>query len=121
MVKFFLVSTVDNIATYEYYPEGNKSKECGIIALDIVSGKTTLVKKAEDDWSHIITSKSMNESRTAINRMREEIGKEPLQEEEFPVATEDYLYFYYAFHAIKRIEEYFMKGEVSKGGTVAWY
>ena len=31
MVKFFLVSTVDNIATYEYNPEGNKSKECGII------------------------------------------------------------------------------------------
>ena len=50
MVKFFLVSTDDNIATYEYYPEDDRSKECGIITLDIVSGKTLLKRLKKNLW-----------------------------------------------------------------------
>lgn len=67
MVKFFLVSTADNIATYEYYPEDDRSKECGIIALDIVSGETTLIKKAEKGF--------MNYAGYAMNRIEEYFGK----------------------------------------------
>ncbi len=71
MVKFFLVSTVDNIATYEYYPEDDRSKECGIITLDIISGETTLIKKAEIGF--------MNYAGHAMDRIEEyfEKGKVP--------------------------------------------
>ncbi len=121
MVKFYLISIIGNIATYEYYPDGDKSKGSGIITLDTVSGEINLVKKAEDDWSHIISAENMNDMQETINKMREENGEKHLSENEFPVATEDELYLYYASHAMDRIEEYFEKGEVPESGMVVWY
>lgn len=120
MVKFYLISLIDNIATYEYYPDGDQSKQSGIITLDIKTGEIILVKTAEEDWSSIITAESMNEMRNAINQMREEIGEKHLPEDELTVATEDELHYYYASYVMDRIEEYFEKREIPEHGIVAW-
>lgn len=121
MVKFYLISIIGNIATYEYFPDGDKSKACGIITLNTVSGEIILVKIAEEDWSNIITAESMNEMRNAINQICEEIGEKHLSEYELTVATEDELHYYYASYAMDRIEEYFKKGEVPESGMAMWY
>lgn len=49
MVKFYLISIVDNIVTYEYYPEDHTDKCCGIIILDTVSKIFSIEKTAEED------------------------------------------------------------------------
>lgn len=63
MVKFYLISLISNIATYEYYPDGDKSKVCGIITLNTVSGEIILVKKSENGY--------LNDAHHAMDRIEE--------------------------------------------------
>ena len=121
MVKFILKEKTDNKFVYEYFPEGDFSKEAGIIIVDTVAESVWVEKVAEEDFQRHTTADELNDMRNAINEMRAENGEPPLTEEELPTATEGSKWYYYANHAINRLCDLFNNGEEPTEGTVAWY
>ena len=121
MVKFRLKEKIGNTYTYEYFPEGDFSKEAGIIIVDTAVESVWVEKDAEEDLERHTTANELNDMRKAINEMRVENGEPPLTEEELPTATEGSSWYYYANHAINRLCDLFNSGEEPTEGTVAWY
>ena len=72
MVRFYLISIIGNIATYEYYPDGDKSKACGIITLNTESGEIILVQKSEDGY--------LNDAQHAMDKIEEYFEKGEIPE-----------------------------------------
>ena len=121
MVKFKLKEKAGNKFYYEYFPEGDFSKEAGIIIVDTVAESVWVEKDAEEDFECHTSANKLNDMRNAINEIRTENGGPPLTEEELPVATEGSRWYYYADHAINRLCDLFNNGEEPTEGTVAWY
>ncbi len=121
MVKFRLKEKNDNKYTYEYFPQGDFSKEAGIIIVDTVAESVWVEKVAEDDFERHTAADELNDMRNAINEMRAENGMPPLTEEELPTATEGSSWYYYANHAIDKLCDLFNSGEEPTEGMAAWY
>ena len=121
MVKFQLKEKTDNRFIYEYFPQGDFSKEAGIIIIDTVSESVWIEKVAEEDFECHTTADELNDMRNTINKMRAENGELPLTEEEIPTATEGSRWYYYANHATRKLCNLFNKGEKPTAGTVVWY
>lgn len=121
MVKFKLKEKADNKFIYEYFPEGDFSKESGIIIVNLPTETVLVEKVAEEDFECHTTADELNNMRNAINEMRAENGEAPLTEKELPSATEVSRWYYYANHAINKLCDLFNNGEEPIDGTVAWY
>ena len=122
MVTFNLCLENETEITYEYYPDGNKEQEPGIITLDITQMKIIRIIPAKEDFLVRHPASEINELRNSVNRMRIEAGESELTEEDWPSAKEDAEYFEYACHAIDKIEKlYKANGVFPKEGTVCWY
>lgn len=121
MLKYRLKEKNDNEYTYEYFPEGDYSKESGIIIVDTVADTVCLKRVAEKDFERYTTAEELNDMRNAINQMRAENGDSPLTEEELPIATEGSRWYYYANHAIDKLCGLINSGEEPAEGMVAWY
>ena len=121
MVKFKLKEKIKNKLIYEYFPDGDFSKEAGIIIVDIEVESVWVEKVAKEDFECHTSADELNDMRNAINEMRAENGKPPLTEEELPTATKGSRWYFYANHAINRLCDLFNNGEEPTEGTVAWY
>ena len=121
MVKFKLKEKSDNQFIYEYFPEGDFTKNAGIIVVDTGVESVFIKKVAEGDFERRATAKEMNELRDSVNEMRAENGEPLLTEEEWPSAKESSSWYYYANHAIDKLCDLFNNGEEPTQGTVAWY
>ncbi|MBQ7962861.1 MAG: hypothetical protein IJ289_09705 [Clostridia bacterium] len=121
MVKCRLKERADNKYTYEYIPEGDFSKDAGIIIVDTAAESVWVEKVSEDDYECHTTADELNNMRNAINEMRAENGEPPLTEEEFPTAIKGSMWHYYANHAIKKLCDLFNSGEVPTECIAAWY
>ena len=49
MLRYFLESIVNNIATYSYYPESTTSGK-GIVTIDMRTGVINIVRESTDDY-----------------------------------------------------------------------
>ena len=121
MVKFKLKNNIGNKYKYEYFAEGDFTKESGIIVVDTETKSVLVEKTAEKDFEYHTTADELNAMRNAINEMRSENGEAPLTEEELPCATEGSRCYYYANHAINRLCDLFNNGKEPSESTVAWY
>lgn len=122
MVVFNLHSEDETEIKYEYYPEGKKEYEPGIIIIDIIEMKIKEIIPSEQDFYIEHTAEEINELRNHANQMRIEEGKPEITEEEWPSAKECVEYFQYAQHAIEKIDEmYESSGVFPIEGIAAWY
>ena len=117
MVKFRLVEETGERLLYWYYPEGRFDEDYGIISVNRGTGDADIIKVAEGDYEHDIPPEEINEMIIAINQMKEELGETDFDELE----TESIHSVEYGDHAVSRIREAFLKGEVLREGTVMWY
>ena len=121
MVKFKLISKENDIYIYEYYPEGDFSKNSGIIKFNINKQEIEVLVIAEKDFVRIITAEELNESRESMNELRQEEGHPPFTEEEWPLAKEDIEHYFYASPVIDTIFNDFANGDLKEEGMIAWY
>ena len=117
MVKFIFAEETSAELIYWYYPEGNFDFEHGIIVCNKDTGSISIKRIAEGDYEREIPPEEMNELIVAINQMKEELGETDFLDME----TEPEHSVFYGDHAVERIRESFLKGEILKEGTVAWY
>ena len=122
MVIFTLHSENATEVKYEYYPEGKKDNNPGIIIIDIIKMQIKEIIPAENDFYVKHTAAEINELRDAANRMRIEEGRPEITEEEWPSAKDDIEYYKYAQHVIEKIDEmYESRGNFPSEGMAAWY
>ena len=121
MVSFALIEDNDNCAIYEYYPENKNNDDCGILTLFKNNGRVEITKLAADDFSRYVPVEELIEGREFWNRIRQEEGKDPLSEEEWPIPTKGFTSTFYADHAVSKIAKAYEKGEILRKGVVAWY
>lgn len=121
MVIFELTQHSDNFITYEYYPEGDKSKKPGTIELDTRSGDIHVLIPAEMERILSVSASQMNLLRDAMNEMQKEQGLPELTEDELPSASVDEEYYLYADHTIQKIAEAYNHGTILEKGTSMWY
>ena len=121
MVTFKLLYKSNTEIRYEYYPEDDKNCNAGLIGINILEDTIELLQPAERDIMHIIKAEELNSMRDSINELRKENGEPLLSEEELPTATEDSKYYWYASHAINKINKAYEEGCVLQEGTVVWY
>lgn len=121
MVKFYLAETIDDTRIYHYFVEGREDREYGIIKILANEMDAEIQRVAPDDFQRWIPVEEINELRNSVNKRRIEDGEPELTEDEWPIATEEYLETMYADHAIKRIIEALEQGEVLEKGIAVWY
>ena len=118
MVTFQLICKDDSGYLYEYFPEGDTSKKGGMIKLDTMAKTISIVEMAEGDFLRIVGVEEMKESRNSLNELRKEEGLPLLSEEVF--STEELRWYYYGSHALHRIWEDFLSGNLKDKGRVMW-
>ena len=121
MVTYKLFSSTGEFITYHYFPNGDETKDFGIITINVVKQTIEVSKLAPDDFESVVTKEEINELRDFINKMRIEDGECALTEEELPIATEDETSRFFADHAVQDISDSFNAGIVKERGCVAWY
>ena len=121
MVKFKLKEKTNNQFMYEYFPEGDFSKEAGVIIVNTTTESVWVDKAAGEDFECHTAADDLNDMRNAINNMRAENGEPLLTEEELPTSTEDSNWYYYANHAINKLCDLFNGGDEPTEGMAAWY
>ncbi len=121
MVTYILIFMDDVFIDYEYYPEGKKEKEPGLIRIDKRNETIDIIKVAEDDFNICIPASEFAKARDSMNRSREERGLPELTEEELPIITKDQSYYQYAEHVINKIIEDYQKEIIREKGTIIWY
>ena len=109
-----------NEVIYKYYPEKHMNKMPGEIKLDFIHKQVELVKAAEEDHYHYISSDQINESyEVLIESLREE-GLEEVTWEPLP-PNMDCGYYPYASKAADQIMELYDEGRINEEGYVMWY
>lgn len=121
MVTFTIDSKSSDKVVYKYFPENHLDSVGGVISIILDSKEIMLDVVAEEDFICRTSANELNEMRDAINEMRQENGEPSLTEEDFPSATEDEEWYYYADHVIRRILDDMEKGNIPEKGTVVWY
>ncbi|NMC55951.1 MAG: hypothetical protein GYA50_01850 [Eubacteriaceae bacterium] len=121
MVTFIIILIKDFEIQYEYYPEDDHSKKPGIIKIDKINDTIEILRPAEDDIYITHTAAELNSMRDSVNEMRKEEGRSELTEEEWPNATKDDSYYWFAYHAISEITKAYNNGIVLEKGSSAWY
>jgi len=121
MVAFELKSRENGVIRYLYYPENRREKAGGIIELNTHEESIEVVQKAEGDMLRRVSVDQLNALRNDAAALRRENGEAELSEEEWPIATEPEEWYVYADHAMRRICEAYMKGNILEYGEVMWY
>lgn len=121
MVTFKLKEKRDNRFIYEYFPEGDFTKNAGIIVVDTVAESVFIEKVAERDFERRTTAKELNQLRDTVNVMRAENGEPLLTEEEWPTAKKGSRWYFYADHAIRELCDLFNSGKEPTEGMAMWY
>ncbi len=92
MVTFKLKEENDRQLVYWYFPHGNEENGHGTIVIDRVLGKLDVTELAPDDRLVRHTVENQNRWRKAVNQMRNIEQIPELTDEEWPEATEDWLF-----------------------------
>lgn len=123
MVTYELVVREGDMLTYNYWPEDDRSAECGTIIVDLTSETANLVRPAERDFKSHTTGADMNAMRDDINRMRMERGERRLSEEELPIEPEDAVYEWWTYydHALRDLSKRHDEGLIPEHGIAMWY
>ena len=121
MVSFRLISKTEKEIKYEYFPENDKNALPGIIVIDREKEDIFVLQQAEKDFSRIIPVSELNALRDSVDEMRQEDGMPPLTEEDWPKATKDDIYYFYASNAISKIADAYNEGEILEDGMSIWY
>lgn len=81
MITFEIVEKTDEMLTYHYYPEDDRTASPGIIVVDKVRGAVDMRRPAEKDSFRPATEEEKAAMGAAINAMREQRGESPLSED----------------------------------------
>ncbi len=121
MVTFKLVEENGYSLIYHYFPNGEENSESGIIVIDKKKNQIYVKYLSPKDFMRTETIAEQNELRDSVNEMRKIEGLGELSEEEWPIATEDIVVRFFADHAVNKIWDGYVKGDVLQSGTVMWY
>lgn len=117
MVTFTLIREMQTELIYYYYPEGDTSKEPGVIVIEKESYAVTIKKLADGDWESEIPVEELNLLANAINEMKRANGNTDFVE----LANTAQHIAYYGDHAVKEIRKQLLKGDIPKSGELFWY
>ena len=81
MIIFEIVEKTDEMLTYHYYPEDDRSASPGIIVVDKVRMIVEMRRPAEKDTFRPATEEEKTAMGVSINAMREQRGEPPLADE----------------------------------------
>lgn len=117
MVTFILISDMRTELVYYYYPEGDTSKEPGIIVVEKENYVIAIKKLADGDWEREISVEELNLLANAINEMKRANGNADFVE----LANKAQHFAYYGDHAVEEIRKQLFKGEIPESGEQFWY
>ena len=87
MITFELVEKTDEMLTYHYYPEDDRTASPGIIVVDKVRGAVDMRRPAEKDIFRPASEEEKTAMGAAINDLRRQRGEAPLSEDVLALMT----------------------------------